>query len=83
MLSLLVRMTIRDRKGYPLWCSGVENSMDSRKESDTTKQLSLSLFIPMVQILLHGTLLQTLENANVFIGEDNRQIYRVLLQSTQ
>ena len=32
-------------KGYPLQCSGLENSMDSpwgRKESDTTEPLSLS-----------------------------------------
>ena len=31
-------------KGYPLQCSGLENSMDcprGRKESDTTEQLSL------------------------------------------
>ena len=79
-------MTIRDGKGYPLQCSGLENSMDSpwgHKESDTTEQLSRSLFIPVVQILFHGTLLQTLENANEFIREDNRHIYRVLLQSPQ
>ena len=31
-------------KGYPLQYSGLENSMDY-KESDTTEQLSLSLFI--------------------------------------
>ena len=34
-------------KGYPLWYSGLENSMDYSpwgcKESDTTEQLSLSL----------------------------------------
>ena len=79
-------MTVRDGKGYPLQCSGLENSMDSpwgHKESDTTEQLSRSLFIPVVQILFHGTLLQTLENANEFIGEDNRHMYRVLLQSPQ
>ena len=29
-------------KGYPLQYSGLENSMDCRKESDTTKRLSLS-----------------------------------------
>ena len=79
-------MTVRDGKGYPLQCSGLENSMDSpwgHKESDTTEQLSRSLFIPVVQILFHGTLLQTLENTNEFIGEDNRHMYRVLLQSPQ
>ena len=34
-------------RGYPFWYSGLENSMDcvvhgGRKESDTTKRLSLS-----------------------------------------
>ena len=35
-----------EEKSYPLWYSGLENFMDvwGYKESDTTEQLSLSLF---------------------------------------
>ena len=32
-------------KGYPLQYSGLENSPWGRKESDTTEQLSLSLYV--------------------------------------
>ena len=35
--------------GYPLQYSGLENSC-GRKESDTTEQLSLSLYLPYVVI---------------------------------
>ena len=38
-----------EEKGYPLQCSGLENSMDCTvhevAESDTTERLSLSIFI--------------------------------------
>ena len=47
----------RDGKGFPLWYSGLENSMDcilyggGCKESDTTGQLSLSLSPGPVPVL--------------------------------
>ena len=53
----------REGKGYPLQYSGLENPMDSlwgRKESDTTKRLSLSLsqvICPEVILLCHMVVL--------------------------
>ena len=48
---------LKEGKGYPPQCSGLENSMDNiysswcRKESDTTERLSLSVFFEVsVQI---------------------------------
>ena len=37
-------------KGYPLWYSGLENSVHGQKESDTTERLSLhftSRYVPL------------------------------------
>ena len=50
-----LRRSLGEGKGYPLWYSGLENSMDSwldRRESDMTEWLWLSLY-RTVQLLQH------------------------------
>ena len=64
-------------KGYPLQYSGLENSMDSPwglKESDTTEQLSLSVYMFQYYSLISSTFSEEGKFFSAFKAHQERQL---------